>query len=192
MPPQPKLTRDAAIAAAVELVRASGLESVNARSLAARLDTSTKPLFRLYTGMDELKRHLIDELNVYYNAYMDERMTDDNRLVSQGIAYISFARTEPHIFNALFMNRTMAGSTLQGVSEAEWNRATIENVQAVAGGTDADARAIFLKVWLFSHGIATQIVSCEIDIPDGTVAELVEDAFWRFAQPAPPRKGRTH
>lgn len=183
MPPQPKFDRASVIEEAIELVREGGLDAVNARALAARLGTSTKPLFRLFTGMEELKACLVDELNVRYNAYMDARMTDANRLISQGIAYVSFAREEPKIFNALFMNRTMAGSTLQGVADAEWNRATIENVRAIAGCEQSEAEAVFLKVWLFSHGIATQIVSNQIAISDSEVASLVTDAYQRFLAP---------
>lgn len=40
---------------------------------------------------------------------MDHRITDENRLLSQGIAYIEFARSEKMIVNALFMSMTMAG-----------------------------------------------------------------------------------
>lgn len=185
MPPQPKLTRTSALEAAVQLVREGGLDAVNARALAKRLGTSTNPLFRLFTNMDELKRALIEELNARYNAFMDARMTDENRLVSQGIAYISFAREEPRIFNELFMNRTMAGSTLQDVARAEWNHATIENIQALTGCGRPQAETVFLNVWLYAHGIATQIVSNQIVISPDEVSDLVEEAFRRFLAPSP-------
>ena len=79
--------------------------------------------------MNELKKDIKIELDRYYNSFMDHRITDENRLLSQGIAYIEFARSEKMIFNALFMSMTMAGSSLQDIIHAEWNRASIENVK---------------------------------------------------------------
>lgn len=86
--------------------------------------------------MEELKRDIIAELDAYYNSFMECRMTENNRLLSQGIAYIEFARTEKMIFNTLFMNRTMEGASLRGIVHAEWNRRSIEN----AGKQNQNAR----------------------------------------------------
>ena len=186
MPPSPTVSKDEVINAAVELVRAGGLESVNARSLAAALGCSTRPLFRLYHRMDDLKQDVVAELNRIYNAFMDTRMTDDDRLASQGAAYVEFARCEPRIFDELFMNRCMEGASLAEVAAAPWNQATIENVRCVWGMTRADAEAVFINVWLFSHGLATQIASNHVDIDAATARRLIEDACSCFAAPAHP------
>lgn len=182
MPPSPSITRQQVLDAAVGLVREGGLDSVNARAIAAALGCSTKPLFRLYRSMDELKAELKLRLDEIYASYMEERLKGENRLVRQGVAYIEFARSEGAVFNALFMHRTMAGSTLQGVADAEWNRSSIEDVMGVTGCDRTRAERIFLSVWLYAHGIATQIVSNELDIPSSEVSELIEDAFDRFAR----------
>ncbi len=187
MPPAPALTRDEAISAAVRQVRQGGLESVNARGLAAELGCSTRPLFRLWRSMAELKADLVAELNRIYNAFMDARMTGGNRLVSQGAAYIEFARQEPRIFNELFMNRCMEGATLADVAAAAWNRPTVESVRQICGMTRAQAEAVFLNVWLFSHGLATQIASNHLDIDAQTAARLVRDALDAFARAAAVR-----
>lgn len=184
MPPSPSVTREAVLAAAVDMVRAGGMESVNARGLAAALGCSTRPLFRLYRGMDDLKQDLVAELNRLYNAFMDARMTDGNRLASQGAAYIEFARREPRIFDELFMNRCMEGATLAEVAAAPWNQPTIGDVQRACGLTRAQAEAVFLNVWLFSHGLAAQIASNHLDIDAEAAARLVEGAFASFAASA--------
>lgn len=182
MPPHPKQTREDVLATAVQLVRSGGLASVNARDLAAALGISTRPLFTLFSGMDELKQQLVDKLNRYYNAYMDEHMRGDNRLVAQATSHIAFAREEPRIFDELFMNRTMQGSTLAGIAKADWNGETISAVRKICACSQEEADAIFLKVWLYAHGIATQIVANDIQIPEATVANLIQDAFERFAR----------
>ena len=94
---------------------------------------------------------------------------------------IEFARSEKMIFNALFMSMTMAGSSLQDIIHAEWNRASIENVKKITGLSTNKSEMIFINCWLYSHGIATQIVSNDISISFDTVTELMTNAFKKFS-----------
>ena len=181
MPPKPTVTKQEILAAAVQLVREGGLGNVNARSLAQALGCSTQPLFRVYTSMEALRTDLKEELDRLYDAFMAQRMTEENRLLSQAIAYVAFARQEKHIFNALFMNLTMAGASLEDILKAPWNRASIENAAKTANLPLEQAERLFIHVWLYSHGIATQIVSNCIHLPGEQVEALLEEAFWRLA-----------
>lgn len=181
MPPKPIIDKKNIMDAAIRLIRENGIESINARSLAKALGCSTRPLFRVYPNMNELKKDIKIELDRYYNSFMDNRITDENRLLSQGIAYIEFARSEKMIFNALFMSMTMAGSSLQDIIHAEWNRASIENVKKITGLSTNKSEMIFINCWLYSHGIATQIVSNDISISFDTVTELMTNAFKKFS-----------
>lgn len=181
MPPTPIITKQDIINAGIQLIRENGIRSVNARSLAKSLSCSTKPLFRIYKNMEELKKDIKKELDNYYNDFMEKNMTNENRLLSQGISYIEFARSEKMIFSSLFMNMTMAGSSLQDIIHAEWNRASIENAKALTGLSTEKAEMLFINFWLYSHGIATQIVSNDIDIPLDLVKKLLKNAFNRFS-----------
>ena len=181
MPPTPIITQQDIINAGIQLIRENGIRSVNARSLAKSLSCSTKPLFRIYKNMEELKKDIKKELDNYYNDFMEKNMTNENRLLSQGISYIEFACSEKMIFSSLFMNMTMAGSSLQDIIHAEWNRASIENAKALTGLSTEKAEMLFINFWLYSHGIATQIVSNDIDIPLDLVKKLLKNAFNRFS-----------
>ena len=181
MPPTPIITKQDILNAGIQLIRENGIRSVNARSLAKSLSCSTKPLFRIYKNMEELKKDIKKELDIYYNDFMEKNMTNENRLLSQGISYIEFACSEKMIFSSLFMNMTMAGSSLQDIIHAEWNRASIENAKALTGLSTEKAEMLFINFWLYSHGIATQIVSNDIDIPLDLVKKLLKNAFNRFS-----------
>lgn len=181
MPPKPTTSKEAILNAAISLVREQGMESVNARSIASVLNCSTKPLFRVYENMDALKQDVIAQLNIYYNTFMEARMSDSNRLLSQGIAYIEFARQEKNIFNILFMNKTCAGKSIKEILDAEWNQRSIMNAKEITGLNLENARSLFRDVWLYSHGIATQIVSDDINLPYEEVVNLIENAFNRFS-----------
>lgn len=181
MPPTPIITKQDILNAGIQLIRENGIRSVNARSLAKSLSCSTKPLFRIYKNMEELKKDIKKELDIYYNDFMEKNMTNENRLLSQGISYIEFAHSEKMIFSSLFMNMTMAGSSLQDIIHAEWNRTSIENAKALTGLSTKKAEMLFINFWLYSHGIATQIVSNDIDIPLDLVKKLLKNAFNRFS-----------
>lgn len=181
MPPKPTTSKEAILSAAISLVREGGMENVNARSIASKLKCSTKPLFRVYENMDALKQDVIAQLNLYYNTFMEARMSNDNRLQSQGIAYIEFARQEKNIFNILFMNKTCAGKSIEEILDADWNQRSIMNAKEITGLSLENARSLFRDVWLYSHGIATQIVSDDINLPPEEVVQLIKNAFNRFS-----------
>ncbi|MFT8390921.1 MAG: TetR/AcrR family transcriptional regulator [Sporolactobacillus sp.] len=180
MPPT-KIDKEDILSTAIDLVRKGGLHGINARSLAAALSCSTKPIFRIYKNMEALKQDVIDRLNAYYNAFMEEKMNNHNRLLTQSIAYIMFARQEKQIFNTLFMNKTCQGASLTDILHADWNQPSIHDAQLVTGLSLEHTQCLFRDVWLYSHGIATQIVANEIDISDAEVVRLMNNAFRRFA-----------
>ncbi|KAF1290194.1 TetR/AcrR family transcriptional regulator [Candidatus Enterococcus leclercqii] len=182
MPPKPVISKKNIIDVAIQLIREDGMKSINARSLASSLNCSTKPLFRIYKNMEELKDEIIIELNRYYDSFMDCRMNQENRLLSQGIAYIEFARQEKNIFSTLFMNRTLEGSSLEDIINADWNRESIENAQKVTGLSLKNTETLFINIWLYSHGVATQIVTNGIDISQEHVSDLLTQAFINFSK----------
>lgn len=59
MPPKVRFTREEIIRAALDITRESGPEALTARSLAARLDCSAKPIFGLFRSMDEVQQEVL-------------------------------------------------------------------------------------------------------------------------------------
>ena len=62
MPPAIRFTRESVLKAAFELVRREGPSALNARAVARELGGSTQPIFRLFSGMDELRFDIIEIL----------------------------------------------------------------------------------------------------------------------------------
>ncbi len=180
MPPKAETTREQALQAAVRLIRAQGPEGLNARSLAKELGCSTQPIFRLFGDMDTLKAAVRLELDKIYDRFMAARVREENRLLTQGVAYVEFARKERQIFRALFLDRCMEGASLGDIAAAEWNRPTIENAAQITGLDLASAERLFLNVWLYSHGMASQMLSNGVDLPPERVEALHATAFAAF------------
>ena len=59
MPPKVKFTREEIIRSALDIVRETGPEGLTARSLAARLGCSVKPIFGLFRSMDEVQQEVL-------------------------------------------------------------------------------------------------------------------------------------
>ena len=58
MPPRVRVTKEQVLNTAFAMTRESGFSEVTARKLAARLNSSTQPIFRVYESMESLKRDL--------------------------------------------------------------------------------------------------------------------------------------
>ena len=58
MPAKLELNKKQIVKTAVKMINENGLSNLNARSLAKNLGVSTKPLYRVYTSMEEIKKDI--------------------------------------------------------------------------------------------------------------------------------------
>lgn len=106
MPPKAIITKEMILNKALELTRETGFETVNARSIASKLQCSARPIFTCYKNMDKLKCEFLDFAYAYYERYVAHYSISAN--VSPALilplSYIDFAREETHLFKLLFIN----------------------------------------------------------------------------------------
>ena len=106
MPPKPKITKEMIMTTVLEITREAGFESVNARSIAEKLQCSTRPIFTCYKNMDELKAGFLDFAFEYYNQYVSDysRSTNTRTYLLLPLSYIEFAKEEANLFRLLFLS----------------------------------------------------------------------------------------
>ena len=101
MPPTAKVTREIILSAALDITRREGFDAVNARSLAARLGCSTRPIFTCYENMEAVKADFLE----YAFAFYEQRATawgeGEDPFLALPLTYLRFAREEPLLFRAL-------------------------------------------------------------------------------------------
>ena len=68
MPAKKQIPRDKILAAAFELLREGGIEAVNVKALARRLNCSTQPIYLSFSRMEELRSALVSEAVTYISA----------------------------------------------------------------------------------------------------------------------------
>ena len=74
MPPKVKVTKEAIVAAAVDIVRSSGAQAINARTVAAALNCSTQPVFSNFATMDELRFAVVEKADELCGEYIQKEI----------------------------------------------------------------------------------------------------------------------
>lgn len=176
MPPKVRFSREEIIAAALDIVREGGMTALTARSLAARLGSSAKPVFGLFENMQEVQTEVMLAANTEYQSFLRTEMMRGiyKPYKASGMAYIAFARKEKELFRLLFM-RDRTDEQIDAKDDS------IDDIIAIisrnTGLSEEDARLFHLEMWIFVHGIATMIVTNYLDWEEEHVSRALTDAY---------------
>lgn len=156
MPPKAKFSREEIIAAAFDIIRRDGMDALSARSLAASLGSSARPIFTVFTSMDEVSREALAEAKRLYSGYVERGLCDEIPFRGVGAAYIRFALDEPRLFRLLFMSEQKQCPGIDSVlplieDSYEQILASVENGYAL---DRASALVLYRHMWIYTHGIA--------------------------------------
>lgn len=176
MPPKVKFSREEIIAAALDIVREGGMTALTARSLAARLGSSAKPVFGLFENMQEVQKEVMLAANAEYQEFLYAEMMRGiyKPYKATGMAYIAFARKEKELFKLLFMRDR---SDEQGDTRDESVADIIALISRNTGLSEEEARLFHLEMWIFVHGIATMIVTNYLDWEEEHISRALTDAY---------------
>lgn len=166
MPAVIELKKEYVVKVAVKMVNKNGWDSVNARSLAKELGVSTKPLYRIYKSMDEIKKDIYDEIYRQYDEFITSRIDSKKALLTLCIAYVEFAQEYKNLFISLFLSNNLSWKTLDEVLDEKWNQSTIINLVNKHGYSFDEAKQLFMSLWLYANGLATLLATNEIKMDD--------------------------
>lgn len=175
MPPKPIIDKETMIQSAVNLIREQGIYALNARSLANVLGCSTKPIFRLYENMDELKKSVYERVENLYNKHMEEGLK--NGFEGLGMAYISFAKQEKNLFKLIFMSEQFKIENMREMLEGNENEQIINLISETSGLGSASARELYMSMWLISHGIASMIATNSCRLQQEEIKKILNNTY---------------
>lgn len=187
MPPKAKITREMILHTVLELTREAGFDAVNARSIAEKLQCSTRPVFTCYANMDALKREFLAFAYEYYQRYtaawQDTAHAAPTLVLP--LSYIEFAREEPRLFRLLFVD----GMDLHMTKAADFYRESDNEAGArafsEAAGIDLErARGIFLDLFLYAHGIAVLTAEKKLALDRSHTERMVANVLSAFLSQA--------
>ena len=175
MPPKVKISKEEIVHAAVEIVRANGIQAVNARILAAALNCSTQPVFSNFATMEELQQAVISAAYHHYLGFIRREVESGQypRYKAFGMAYIRFAKEEKELFKLLFM-RDRGGEALAPSPDFQ---ESVEMIMEANGVTEETARLMHLELWIWVHGIGTMLATSFLHLEWEQISEMLTDIY---------------
>ena len=175
MPPKVKITKEEIIKAALELVRVSGEQAINARAVAAALNCSTQPVFSNYATMEKLREAVIAESYGRYLAFLNAEAESGEypRYKAFGMAYVRFAKEEKELFKLLFM-RDRTDEDLSPSPDFEESAEIIAKANGVSLET---ARLMHLEIWTCVHGIGVLIATSFLPLEWDLISRMLTDVY---------------
>ena len=176
MPAIRKVAKEDIINACVGIIKNEGIESLNARRVAKELNTSTQPIYYVYSNMDEMKNDALKQIsNIFYDR-MFESNYDRPAYKDIGRNYIKFAIEEPILFNLLFdseINETVeCFMNLTGPA-----RSIRKTIIDQTGLSEEQAIQFHIKLWLYSNGIANLVSNGIFKLSDEDIEKLLGEQY---------------
>lgn len=166
---------------AFQMTKEEGFINVTARKVAAKAGCSTQPIFRVYKNMEELWGAVYDKAIAFFRDYYDlYPRTSNIPFANLGMAYIAFAREERYLFELLFLSDMKYKKSMYEILNGNRGNVVYEINSATALGC-ANAGDMFMRMWIFIHGIGCMTLSGDYDLSDAETKQMLEQAYKAFS-----------
>lgn len=189
MPPKAKITKDMILNKVLDITRETGFETVNARSIASKLQCSTRPIFTCYENMDELKKEFLAFAYEYYERYVANYGNSVNisSYLLLPLSYIEFAQEETNLFKLLFINDMDLKMTEANDFYKEIDNEKRAEIFSETIGVELEhAKVVFLDLFLYSHGIAVLTATKKISLDRNSVEKMLKNILSAFIRQEKP------
>ena len=171
-----KITKEMILDIAFSIARREGLNSISNRRIAKELNSSIRPIYYQFKNTEELKLELEKKIDTYFYDYLLNNKLGNMPLYKQiGINYIRFSRDEKKLFKILFMsdNKLLPSGFILDTDYMK-----IKDIIRISTNlSDKDIKSFHLKMWLFTHGIATLSANDTVLFTDKQISDLLSYEF---------------
>lgn len=189
MPPTAKISKEMILNTVLEITRETGFETVNARSIAGKLNCSTRPIFTCYENMEELKQDFLGYAYEFYSQYVMDysNSADVSPILFLPLSYIEFAREETNLFKLLFINDMdlKMEKAKDFYNEAD-NEKRAEIFSENIGIELERGKGIFLDLFLYTHGIAVLTATKKISLDRESSEKMLVNILSAFIRQEKP------
>ncbi len=179
MPPKPKFTREEVVQAALDIVAQNGMEALTSRELGAALGSSARPIFTVFSSMDELCREVrkaalrrFEE----FTAVTDENMPPFKQF---GMKMTRFASEQPKLFRLLHMCEMDETGSFEMIFKNLGDTADrcIQTLNEDYGFSMEDSKTIFKHTWIYTYGISVLLATKMCSFTDQQISEMLTFEF---------------
>lgn len=175
MPKAIQYSKEDVIQAAYEIVKIEGIEGINARKVAKKLNASVHPIFHHFENMEDLKKAVYEKIENTYHEYMLSGTDNEQAYKQTGLSYIKFAKEYPQFFKMIFMQKTNLNAEDFMMADKGCSDEVIKAGQKLTGFSYEEQKQFHIKVWIFTHGIACLAATGTVDFTDEEIEKLLTD-----------------
>jgi AcrR family transcriptional regulator len=178
MPPKVKISEQAIVDAAIQIIREEGEGALHARSVAKALGCSVQPIFHNFPSMEHLRKAVYRKVDTLFEEQLLKGL-EQNAIpfLGLGLSYIDFARREKNLFRLLFMSDEFAGKQVIDLVSNDANKPIISIIVQMTQLSEKQSEQIFLGIWLLVHGIASMLATNECTLEDEQISQLLIHTF---------------
>lgn len=178
MPPKARITKDMIIDAAFEIVRAKGVENINARALSEKLHCSTQPILYYFSTMDEIKNETFKKADAYHSSYITNLTgAYENPMLEIAMLYIKFAAEEKNLFRLLFQSDKFDRRNLSDWSDDAKITPIVEMIRTYAAVDKEAAKSLFDCIYMMMHGYASMFANNSMEYDEDTIIQNLQLVF---------------
>lgn len=174
MPAKKVVNKEKVIETALQIVKESGIDALNMRTLAKRCNCSTQPLYNLFDGIDEIVKEVSVAAANLFEKYQEDCIANKeySPYKAVGMGYVRFAKEQSELYRFLFMD------------SASYKKSDSESFEQSVGILTSNfnisrelAIRLHMEMWIFVHGIATLSVTHYLNLDYDVVSDMLTDVF---------------
>lgn len=189
MPPTAKISKEMILNTVLDITRETGFEAVNARSIAGKLQCSTRPIFTCYASMDELKSEFLNFAYEYYQQFVNRysESVHVSPCLILPLSYIEFAQKETHLFKLLFINdMDLSMTKARDFYQEPDNEKRAKIFSETIGVESEQGKVIFLDLFLYTHGIAVLTATNKMALERNSAEKMLINILSAFIRQVKP------
>ena len=172
MPPRVKFTKEEIVEAALRVTREGGIDSLTARSLAAELGASTRPMFTYFETVDELKHEVHEAAKGIYKTYIERGLAEPVPFLGVGQNTIRFAREEPELFRLLFLQKPDGADGGAAEALAFSQDLVRDSIMGIYKMDSYEADCYYRNLWLIAFSFCAMIAAGECPYTDEQMSAM--------------------
>lgn len=177
MPPKVRITKKMIADASFEVVRASGHENLNARTIAEYLGCSTQPVLYNYKTVDEIREAAYEIVDGYHTAFIMPKENDEIPILALGLNYVRFGYEEKNLFRFLFQTNQFGGMDIASLMENPELSGVLQVMATGLGCKEEEAKEMFLTFFCVAHGLASLLANNSMEYDEEQCKKMLENVF---------------
>lgn len=168
MPPKPKFSKEKIIKTAYKIIKKEGINSLTARSIGNKLESSARPIFTVFKNMEEVKASVREKVLKEFFHFIKNTSSENITLLEIAKKTVIYAIIEPDLFKVLF-TWGITAENQSGASVCNLNGIEDIYIDVITEEYNIDrleANLFFEKIWINIFGMATLVMGKVIVLPE--------------------------